>query len=150
MSSYLIVDGYNIINKWPRLVKAKNLSIESGRDELYRLVQAYCDNKGVDGVIVYDGKSAERTFENGNPAVIYSAKGESADTVIESLIYNISDKSSVRLVTDDRNEANVAMGMGAFVISAKAFESEIKKTIADTAKSIRNNDTSSFTKRLMR
>lgn len=126
MPSYLIIDGYNLINSWPELIKVKRKSIESARAELFNLIQAYCDYTGEEGIIVYDGSQKERSVEKGNPTVIFSKKGESADTVIESLVYNLDDKSKVKVVTDDRALENLIVGMGASVISAERLELEVK------------------------
>lgn len=126
MSSYLIIDGYNLINNWPRLIKAKQKGIESARTELFNLIQPYSDYTTQKGIIVYDGSQKERSVEEGNPKVIYSKKGESADTVIESLVYNLEDKSRVKVVTDDKALQNLIVGMGASVISPKSLESEIR------------------------
>lgn len=127
MSSLLIVDGYNVIGKWPKLIKAKHKSIELARSELFNLIQAYCDHEGSEGVIIYDGRGKKRSIEKGNPAVVYSGKGESADTVIESMVYKLTDKSKVRVVTDDRAVANMVIGMGASIISTSIFETEVNE-----------------------
>jgi len=50
--------------------------------------------------------------EDGNPTVIYSKRGESADTVIESLVYKLKDRKEARVVTDDRVISNMVTGMG--------------------------------------
>lgn len=126
VSSCLIIDGYNIINKWPRLIKAKRKSIESARAELFDIIQAYCDYTAQEGIIVYDGSGRERSVENTNPRVIFSGKGETADTVIESLVYNLDDKSKVKVVTEDRAQRDMINGMGASLLSADMLESEIK------------------------
>lgn len=126
MSLYLIIDGYNIIGRWPRLIEAKRKSIELARTELFKLVQAYCDHTGEEGVIVYDGRQKKRSTEKGNPVAIFSRRGESADTVIESLVYNLTDKSKAVVVTDDRVVLNMVTGMGASTMSVAMFEAETR------------------------
>jgi len=93
MSSYLIIDGYNLIYKIPALIKASHRSIEFARDKLIGMVGSYCDYYNAQGIIVYDGKQAKRTVEKGNPLVIFSKRGESADLVIESFVYKLKDRS---------------------------------------------------------
>lgn len=127
MSLYLIIDGYNVINKIPYLVTAQNLSIESARDKLFKTFQRYCDFNSVEGLIVYDGNQGSRTIEDGNPAVIFAKKNECADTIIESLIYNMDNRQDARVVTDDRVISNLVTGMGAFTMSVNLFESELEK-----------------------
>ncbi len=127
MSLYLIIDGYNVINKIPYLVNAQNLSMESARDKLFKTFQEYCDFSLVEGLIVYDGNQSARTVEDGNPAVIFSKSNECADTIIESLIYNMENKQDARVVTDDRVITNLVTGMGAFTMSVNLFEQELEK-----------------------
>ncbi|NQT89837.1 MAG: NYN domain-containing protein [Candidatus Omnitrophica bacterium] len=123
----IIVDGYNLINKWPGLIEAADSSIEFARQRLFEQVQAYCDATGDEAIIVYDGSRNERTIEEGSPTVVFSMKGETADTVIEALATNMTDKGSIRVVTDDRVLGNFITGLNAFVISTQLFESEIKR-----------------------
>lgn len=139
VSSYLIIDGYNIINKWPRLIKARQKSIESARAELFNIIQAYCDYAGAEGIIVYDGKGKERSAENTNPRIIFSRKGETADTIIESLVYNFDDKSKVKVVTEDRAQGDMIVGMGAFVLSTERLELEIKSASSSMEDFIEGN-----------
>ena len=130
MVSCLIIDGYNLINKWPLLIKAKHKNFELARSRLLGLIQHYCDFTGIKGIIVYDGKGSKRSAHKGNPMVIFSRKNESADTVIESFVYKIEDKKTIRLVTDDRVMANLVSGMGALVTSTKIFEMEMKSALS--------------------
>jgi len=127
VSLYLIIDGYNVINKIPYLVNAQNLSMESARDKLFKIFQEYCDFSLVEGLIVYDGNQSARTVEDGNPAVIFAKCNECADTIIESLIYNMENKQDARVVTDDRVISNLVTGMGAFTMSVNLFECELEK-----------------------
>ena len=130
MSSYLIIDGYNLIHKIPPLLQASRSSIDFARDELINMVGSYCDYYNTEGIIVYDGNQSKRTVEDGNPTVIYSKRGESADTVIESLVYKLKDKAVVRVVTDDRVISNMVTGMGAFTMHVMLFYIEAKDAVA--------------------
>lgn len=136
MSSYLIIDGYNLIHRIPGLLKALNKSIDFGRDELFGMAAAYCDHNNSEGIIVYDGKRTQRTVERGNPMVVFSKRGESADSVIESFIYQLKDRSQARVVTDDRAVTNMVTGMGAFTMSARLFDKEARQALESIRKSI--------------
>lgn len=137
MSSYLIIDGYNLIHKISPLLKASYKSIDLARDELFSMVAAYCDHYNAEGVIVYDGNQKKRTVEEGNPTVIFSKGSESADTVIESFVYKLKDKAKARVVTDDRVITNMVTGMGAFTMHALLFEAEARRAIESIRKSIK-------------
>jgi len=136
MSSYLIIDGYNLIYKIPSLLKASYKSIDLARDKLLNMVEAYCDYYNTEGIIVYDGSQKSRTIEEGNPMVIFSKRGEDADTVIEGLVYKLNDKAQARVVTDDRVMSNMVTGMGAFTMGALLFETEAGQAIESIRKSI--------------
>jgi len=128
--SYLIlIDGYNLINQLPDLLKASGNSIDFARDRLLSMVEAYCDYNHAEGIIVYDGNQRNRTIEGHNPVIIFSKAGETADTVIESLIYKLDDKQKARVVTDDRQISNMIMGMGAFTMSTSSFGFEARLAI---------------------
>jgi predicted RNA-binding protein with PIN domain len=128
--SYLIlIDGYNLINQLPELLKAGRNSIDFARSQLLAMVEAYCDFNNAEGIIVYDGKQNSRTVEGHNPVIVFSKAGETADTVIESLIYKLEDKKIARVVTDDRQISNMITGMGAFTMSTGLFEIEAKQAL---------------------
>lgn len=130
MYSYLIlIDGYNLINQLPDLLKASGNSIDFARDRLLSMVEAYCDYNHAEGIIVYDGNQRNRTVEGHNPVIIFSKAGETADTVIESLIYKLDDKQKARVVTDDRQISNMITGMGAFTMSTSSFGIEARLAI---------------------
>lgn len=120
-------------------MRVKRKGTESARTELFNLIQSYCDYTAQEGIIVYDGSQKERSVEEGRPAVIYSKKGESADTVIESLVYNLEDKSKGRVVTNDRAQRDLIVGMGASVISAEALELELKSVSLSLEDFIKSN-----------
>ena len=130
MYSYLVlIDGYNLINQLSDLVKASSKSIDFARDRLLAMVEAYCDYNHAEGIIVYDGNKPNQTIEGHNPVIMFSKAGETADTVIESLVYKLDDRQRARVVTDDRQILNMIMGMGAFTMSTSAFELEARVAI---------------------
>ncbi len=136
MSSYLIIDGYNLIYKIHPLLKASYKSIDFARDKLLNMVEAFCDYYDTEGIIVYDGNRKRRAIEEGNPMVIFSASGEDADTVIEGLVYKLHNKSQARVVTDDRVVTSMVIGMGAFTMGALLFETEARHAIESIRKNI--------------
>jgi len=128
--SYLVlIDGYNLINQLSGLVRASSKSIDFARDQLLAMVEAYCDYNHAEGIIVYDGNQPKQTIQGHNPVIMFSKAGETADTVIESLVYKLDDRQRARVVTDDRQILNMIMGMGAFTMSTSAFELEVRVAI---------------------
>ncbi|UCH12874.1 MAG: NYN domain-containing protein [Candidatus Omnitrophota bacterium] len=134
---WLIIDGYNVINKWPELIKAKDKSIEFAREKLNTLVQKYSDFKGIKTTIAYDGKGRSSEELEGNPKIIYSKNKETADAVIESLVYNYDKPGEITVVTDDNIQRNFVIGAGARCISADQFETELSEALTEMRQMLR-------------
>ena len=134
MLQHLIIDGYNIINKWPDLIKAKNKSIELAREKLNTIIQKYSDFKGIKAIIAYDGRGPERTETKDNPKIIFSKGGETADTVIEYLVCNHKSPEEITVATDDSVQRNFIVGAGAHSVSADDLEAEVKETLLEMRK----------------
>lgn len=139
-SFQVFIDGYNLIHQIPELKKALSKSIDSARDKLQQMVEAYCDYNNAKGFIVYDGTQSRRWEEGDNPILIYSKAGESADTVIESLVYKLDDRRKARVVTDDRQVSNMVFGMDAFTMSASSFAIEAKRAVENIRKELFSDD----------
>lgn len=136
MMQYLIIDGYNIINKWPDLIRAKQKSMELAREKLNTIIQKYTDFKEIKVTIVYDGAGQERSRIEGNPEIIFSKNYESADAIIESLVYNYDNPEQILVATDDNNQRNFIIGAGAYYVSAEGLMSEVNETLADMRKAL--------------
>ena len=131
---WLIIDGYNVIYKWPDLLRAKRKSIEFAREKLNTLIQKYSDFKGIEATIAYDGKGSNREEIEGNPKIIYSKNRETADAVIESLVYNYDKPDEITVVTDDNIQRNFVVGAGAHCISVQEFEIEVNTALVEMRK----------------
>jgi predicted RNA-binding protein with PIN domain len=90
----------------------------------------YQDFNDKDVSIVFDGSKRFGHIPSGQTEsginVIFSKNGKSADTVIERMIYKLSDKSTALVVTSDRLVRMMIGGMGARSVSAEEFELMIK------------------------
>lgn len=138
MYSWLIIDGYNIISKWPDLAKAKRKSIEFAREKLNTIIQKYSDFKEIEVTIVYDGKGGERELIKGNPSIIFSKSAETADAVIEYLVYNNNKSKEITVATDDNVQRNFVICAGANCISAEKLMNEVKQTLVEMRKILDN------------
>ncbi|ACB83774.1 NYN domain-containing protein [Natranaerobius thermophilus] len=139
MTDYLIVDGYNIINAWDHLKKSAEENLEISRIELIDELSEY---KGIlwgKIVVVFDAHSAKQknrhTEQINGILVIYTKEGETADSLIEALVYDLVDKGNVDVATSDWQEQRVIMGKGAVRLSAR----DLKKLIRETKEKIRKN-----------
>ena len=126
----VIVDGYNVIYAWACLREAKKNGLECAREKLIQIMTRYQDFNDKNISIVFDGskKIDNIPFDHTETGinVIFSKNGKSADTVIERMIYKLSDKSNALVVTSDRLVRMMIRGMGARSVSAEEFELMIK------------------------
>lgn len=143
MGDYLVIDGYNIINQWPKLNYLKDQALETARKELIEIFAEYAGYYGRRTIIVFDAhnrKSANKEKTKG-VEVVFTKEGETADHYIEKLVFNIAKKNRVYVATSDRVEQQVVMGAGAIRLSARDLlgevedmKQEIKKTYLDNKK----------------
>ena len=113
----VIVDGDNIL----RALGFRSLpDVESF---LQRLEIAAVE-KDWEATAVFDGSPRYLPRESG-PLVVRYAVGKSADSVIERMVYQISDRAAVVVVTQDRAEADLVRGLGAWVWSAEHLREEM-------------------------
>lgn len=147
MFSHLIVDGYNIINKWPHLKKAKDKSLDYARQQLIDIMKMYSDYTGIKVTIVFDGTDKSNLKinkeKNNNFNILFSKKSETADSIIERLVYNTNDKNGLIVATDDHCQQNMIFGMGGFYITSF----ELAKRVGVVTKQLKRNLTEIFKKK---
>ena len=113
----LLVDGDNVL----RVLGI--LSPVEGEQFLQRLERVAAE-KDWDVFVVFDGPERFLRREEGILKVCYG-KGRTADALIERMTYDASDRSQVVVVTQDRAEANLVLGLGGQVWSARRLMEEI-------------------------
>ncbi|MFH1406475.1 MAG: NYN domain-containing protein [Candidatus Omnitrophota bacterium] len=132
----LLVDGYNIIHSWP--VFKKILPLELARDKLKELMSAYADTSGVQVVIVFDGAGEKETILPGNPKIIFTRRSQSADSYIEKLVYESSQRAKIRVASDDVLHQQLVFGMGGTCISSKGLEDLVGHKLKELREEISN------------
>ena len=142
--SYLVIDGYNLIFAWDFLRGYAEKDISLARDILTRLMCSYSSYKRIKVIIAFDAyrrKGGEGSSEHyGEVSVIYTKESETADSYIEKTVHALSQKNTVRVVTNDQNEQLMVLGSGALRVSAREFAAEINtfsKEIDEIIESIR-------------
>ncbi len=139
MTDYLIVDGYNIINAWPHLKKTSKESLEFSRLELIDNLAEFQGVLWKKIILVFDAhlnKGSKRHAEQVDDImVIYTGEGETADSLIEGLVYELVEEGSVEVATSDWQEQRVIMGKGAIRLSAR----DLKNIITETKEKMRKN-----------
>ena len=102
---------------------------------------AYKKCKVIIAFDAYKRKGGEGSSEHyGEVSIIYTKESETADSYIEKTVHTLSQKHTVRVVTNDFNEQMMVLGSGALRVSAREFASEINtfsKEIEDVIGSIK-------------
>ena len=129
--SALIVDGYNVIAASPRYRRLADDDLETARAALVRDVVAFSIGTHR-AVVVFDG--AGNPASDGTPhhvpgaAVIFSAYGTDADSVIENIVHRHRERGDeVVVVTSDAQTQWTVLGPGVSRMSAHEFVSSLER-----------------------
>ena len=118
--TFLVVDGYNIINAWPRLKKVSDYDLELAREMLVAIIHEYSKIKDYEAHVVFDAykvKSKEEKFE----------ENQTADTYIEKFISSLSKYDQVYVATSDYAEQQIALGKGCSRVPARELIEELDR-----------------------
>jgi len=129
-TSYLLVDGYNIIFSWNELKELAATNLDAARNKLLDSMCNYQAMKKCELIVVFDAyrvqNHATETFDYHNIHVVYTKEAETADTYIERFAHEHGRKHYVRVATSDRMEQVIIIGQGCHMVSAGEFEQEVK------------------------
>lgn len=150
VKSYLIVDGYNIINAWEELKEIASTDLENSREKLIDTIMEYAEFTGRKAIIVFDAynvkSSKEKIEERNNVTVIYTKEHQTADSYIEKFISTLSKYDDVKVATNDYAEQQIILGKGATRISSRELKldlnsakSKIREKESSTSKKIQRN-----------
>jgi predicted RNA-binding protein with PIN domain len=122
-AQYLIVDGHSVIFAWPELRALHNRRTSLARDALVKKLRDYQDWTGVNVAVVFDGKgpTVSVSSDPGEIQTFYSAKGQTADSIIERLASKYAPRFKLLVATSDFLEQETASACGAECISAEAL-----------------------------
>lgn len=128
---HYIIDGYNVINSWPELVRLRK-DLSAARDQLVHQLAEYGAYEKLDVTIVFDAMFTddEEHHEkvNDHMELIYTGEGETADSRIERLAYDsVRHGREVHVVTSDGAEQAVVLGVGAFRVSSSEFRRFVQR-----------------------
>ena len=119
----VIVDGYNLILRSPRLKPGAGRTLRESRDKLVNLLSWMMGANDSRFVVVFDGaEAAGRDEASGRVQVLYSRPPEKADDVIRRLVEKkVGGDEHITVVTADIEVARHARAMGADVSIADLF-----------------------------
>lgn len=127
-----IIDGYNFIFATQTLSEIARADIDRARDTLIRMVCNFSAFKRCKAVVVFD--AYKRVGADGSELkyglvkAVYTKEKETADAYIEKLAYEMAQTGTVRVVTSDKDEQLMVLGVGALRVSAREFYQELSST----------------------
>lgn len=123
------VDGYNVINKWPKLREASRERLETAREDLIEDLAEYSFLTGEKMVIVFDAYNLDRlketVIEKYGMKIVFTKRFQTADTYIEAELARIARRHNVKVVTDDGEVQNMALVNGASRITALELKTDL-------------------------
>lgn len=145
-----MVDGYNVINAWPKLKEIGRTNLEEARDVLIHELVDYKHYTGCHVTVVFDaysvkGNDLKQIFIKG-VEVIFTKEHQTADSYIEKKVEELTKdrKNSVVVATSDWAEQQVVLGSGATRISARELKIELDRILkkihkkTETSKQVRS------------
>ena len=126
----IVVDGYNVIYADDALRKIAKSDIERSRRKLVSMVAAYLKEKDLQVTLVFDGRGGmtdATAVIPGRLQVVYSARYQTADELIVSMIAGSPNPRSHIVVTSDRAHIRPAVAeVGCAVIESKEFLARLR------------------------
>lgn len=118
----IIVDGYNVILRSPRLKPGPDRTLRQAREMLVNLLSWAIGGAGAQFMIVFDGTERGDDERTGRVAVRFARLPEKADDLIRRLVEEEIDKvERLTVVTSDLEVARHARAQGADVAMADLF-----------------------------
>ncbi|MDR5659931.1 NYN domain-containing protein [Serpentinicella sp. ANB-PHB4] len=123
MKEYLVLDGYNVINAWPRLKEIAHKDLALARVELIDMMIEYRTYSGLEIIVVFDahlvkGNNGTKEILSGIE-IVYTKERETADAYIEKAIIEITKRNRAVVATNDWAEQQMILGGGATRISVR-------------------------------
>jgi len=122
----ILVDGYNVIHASPSLKGFLDRSVYMAQARLVELVCRYCSVQNIKGYVVFDAykRDGGETMEKISSlvSVIYTAKGKTADSFIESFIAkNKSRYEYIYVITSDLAQGTTVLDTTIIPLSPRNF-----------------------------
>ena len=130
-TSYLLVDGYNIIFAWEELKDLADTDLGAARDKLMDILSNYQGYTNYILILVFDAYKVEgnnrEIFQYHNIHVVYTKEAETADQYIEKTAHELGGKYRVTVATSDALEQIIIRGQGCGLLSARELREEIRQ-----------------------
>ncbi|WP_337287811.1 NYN domain-containing protein [Candidatus Methylomirabilis sp.] len=130
---WIVIDGYNLIRRSPRLSLLDRRDMEEGREALLTALAAYRRLKGHRITVIFDGWErggiSEQVKLTAGLQVVFSRRGERADQAILRCVEKAP--SGAIVVTSDRALANEVARTGALVLSTEEFHERLDRVLQE-------------------
>ena len=141
--SYLIVDGYNIINDWEELKALASEDLDAARERLIHYIIEYAQYNGKKAIVVFDAynvkNSREKVERRKYITIVYTKEHQTADSYIEKFISTLSKYDKIQVATSDYAEQQIILGKGATRISARELKIYLDETLVKIKEKQRDN-----------
>jgi predicted RNA-binding protein with PIN domain len=133
---HLIVDGYNVVFRTPRLRELAAASLERARDELVRRLEEGYRGRRARVTLVFDGArdvpAPGRSRRHGTVRIVFSEPPATADDVIRRMVDALArhhghrGRLPCRVVSSDQELARHARLAGGKAVDVEAFVPELE------------------------
>lgn len=134
MKKMMIVDGYNVIHQSDRY-KSRARDLEEARLKLIEDMVSYGAMSNLEVVIIFDGSGAwadtGKVKSQLGVKVIFTKRGQTADSMIEKLAHSPLPGKEVIVVTADYEEQRAIFAKGALRKTPRELIDEISGQLAD-------------------
>ncbi len=136
--SWLVIDGYNIINNWPEFAHLRQEDMEAAREKCVEILREFTPLVWDRITIVFDayrssGKGSLREEAKGLE-VVFTAEGQTADAYIERLVaVAASHGQDIEVASSDYLEQRLVLWKGGLRIPAQ----ELRARLQEVRKSLR-------------
>jgi uncharacterized protein len=104
MTIHILIDGYNLIRKYPPLSRVEEAEFSRGREKLLEWLSQYRRKITHPMTVVFDGGKGGGLFEGRDIykgiKILYSPQGQTADDIIKGLVKK--DEKEILVVTSDQ------------------------------------------------
>lgn len=134
-ADWIIVDGYNVLRQIPEYQKAADDDLETARDRLIDDLATLAAVGGARLTVVFDGSrgpmAAEQALEVRGVEVLFSRRGQTADTVIERLVVRDRGEHRKFVVTSDYAQQKAVFRDGVYRRTPSELVQDIRDAIAE-------------------
>lgn len=137
MPQTYFIDGYNVVHFCSRLKALAGSNFEAARDTLIERVARFCGDTGKRAKVVFDGRGLRQDWScpfDGvhGLQVVFSPAGQTADALIERMVYEASRRGDLVIVSGDRGLRELCRGMGAFTLQPDNFLATIEEALSQS------------------